>query len=324
MLIVFQCFELPSHLQWWVIFRVNSFAFFSSNVPCWWLRTAVERFFPNKIGFRKKPVSQSPSLSVPCRPGRRGTTTCSTSCLLVWTTGTSRSSTCRELRPTITWTKYTKHYFPYNYFTSLVPDCHFCTVFLKGGSCELRGKQDKQDFQLLIRCFETIGLHADQISTIWAILSSILQLGNMCFSSYEVCGRKNNDRTDQTFITFLSFPLKSESFEVARIFSEAEARRVGSLLQISSEALQTVITHRVTVSSFCRTVRLPFTFLHADRQISTSVHRRRSTTGSTAPCLWKVPLNPGKKISWKSLDIDTSVNPSPKSAIWCNILSHFS
>lgn len=42
---------------------------------------------------------------------------------------------------------------------------------------------------------------------------------------------------------------QSESFEVARIFSEAEARRVGSLLQISSEALQTVITHRVTVSS---------------------------------------------------------------------------
>lgn len=42
---------------------------------------------------------------------------------------------------------------------------------------------------------------------------------------------------------------QSESFEVARIFSEAEARRVGGLLQISSEALQTVITHRVTVSS---------------------------------------------------------------------------
>ena len=45
----------------------------------------------------------------------------------------------------------------------------------------------------------------------------------------------------------LSLWLQSDSFEVARIFSEAEARRVGSLLQISSEALQTVITHRVTV-----------------------------------------------------------------------------
>ncbi|KAM6964624.1 LOW QUALITY PROTEIN: unconventional myosin-XVB [Tautogolabrus adspersus] len=99
----------------------------------------------------------------------------------------------------------------------------------QGGDCELKGKQDKQDFQLLVQCFETIGLHADQISTVWAILSSILQLGNMCFSSYE-----------------------SESFEVARIFSEAEARRVGSLLQISSEALQTVITHRVTETTYDR------------------------------------------------------------------------
>ncbi|XP_037611727.1 unconventional myosin-XV [Sebastes umbrosus] len=99
----------------------------------------------------------------------------------------------------------------------------------QGGACDLKGKQDKQDFQLLVQCFETIGLHADQISTVWAILSSILQLGNVCFSSYE-----------------------SESFEVARIFSEAEARRVGSLLQISSEALQTVITHRVTETTYDR------------------------------------------------------------------------
>ncbi|KAM8877628.1 unconventional myosin-XVB [Synchiropus picturatus] len=99
----------------------------------------------------------------------------------------------------------------------------------QGGACELKGKQDKQDFHLLVQCFEIIGLHADQISTIWSVLSSILQLGNICFSSYE-----------------------SESFEVARIFSEAEARRVGSLLQISSEALQTVITHRVTETTYDR------------------------------------------------------------------------
>nr|XP_020464578.1 unconventional myosin-XV-like [Monopterus albus] len=99
----------------------------------------------------------------------------------------------------------------------------------QGGACELNCKQDKQDFKLLVQCFETIGLHADQITTVWAILSSILQLGNICFNSYE-----------------------SESFEVARIFSEAEARRVGSLLQISSEALQTVITHRVTETTYDR------------------------------------------------------------------------
>ncbi|XP_029384013.1 unconventional myosin-XV [Echeneis naucrates] len=99
----------------------------------------------------------------------------------------------------------------------------------QGGACELNGKQDKEDFQILLHCFDTIGLHADQVSTVWAILSSILQLGNICFSSYE-----------------------SESFEGSRIFSEAEARRVGSLLQISSEALQTVITHRVTETTYDR------------------------------------------------------------------------
>ncbi|KAK3529081.1 hypothetical protein QTP70_016512 [Hemibagrus guttatus] len=99
----------------------------------------------------------------------------------------------------------------------------------QGGACELQGKNDQQDFLLLVRCLETIGLRTDQISTIWAILSSILQLGNICFSSYE-----------------------SESFEVARIFSEAEARRVGNLLQVSAEALQTVITHRVTETTYDR------------------------------------------------------------------------
>lgn len=52
------------------------------------------------------------------------------------------------------------------------------------------------------------------------------------------------------FFVFLGFFFKSESFEVARVFSETEARRVGCLLQISPEALQTVITHRVTVRHY--------------------------------------------------------------------------
>ncbi|XP_072568888.1 unconventional myosin-XVB [Paramormyrops kingsleyae] len=109
---------------------------------------------------------------------------------------------------------------------------HFRAVMpvnAQGGTCELEGKWDREDFVTLVRCLETIDLHADQLSSVWAILSSILQLGNICFSSYE-----------------------SESLEVARIFSEAEARRVGSLLQVSAEALQTVITHRVTETTYDR------------------------------------------------------------------------
>lgn len=57
---------------------------------------------------------------------------------------------------------------------------------LKGRACELQGKHDKQDFLHLVHCLETIGLRADQLATVWAIMSSILQLGNICFSSYEV------------------------------------------------------------------------------------------------------------------------------------------
>ncbi|XP_054624582.1 unconventional myosin-XV isoform X2 [Dunckerocampus dactyliophorus] len=99
----------------------------------------------------------------------------------------------------------------------------------QGGACELKGKKDKQDFQLLVQCFDRIGLSADQTFTIWAILSSILQLGNICFSSHE-----------------------SESFEVALIYSESEARRISSLLQISYEALQTIMTHRITETTYDR------------------------------------------------------------------------
>lgn len=143
-------------------------------------------------------------------------------------------------------------------------------------------------------------MHADQISTVWAILSSILQIGNMCFSSYEVCvcGKEAEKQTFPMLLTFVCAPLspslpgqpiQSESFEVARIFSEAEARRVGCLLQISSEALQTVITHRVTVSSSASHLNSK-----TERQMISSL-RRPSMTGYTAPCLLKVPLNPGKK-----------------------------
>lgn len=129
------------------------------------------------------------------------------------------------------------------------PSSFVSSVFLEGGTCDLKGKQDKQDFKLLLGCLEVIGLQADQIATVWAILSSILQLGNMCFSSYEVGAKSGgeNRKIRRPHCYFCIIFFKSESFEVARVFSETEARRVGCLLQVSSEALQTVITHRVTV-----------------------------------------------------------------------------
>lgn len=50
---------------------------------------------------------------------RRGTTTCSMSCWQVWTTGTNRSSTCKEPRPITTWTKYITHQWTQTTLTSV-------------------------------------------------------------------------------------------------------------------------------------------------------------------------------------------------------------
>lgn len=50
---------------------------------------------------------------------RRGTTTCSMSCWQVWTTGTNRSSTCKEPRRITTWTKYITHQWTQTTLTSV-------------------------------------------------------------------------------------------------------------------------------------------------------------------------------------------------------------
>uniref|UniRef100_A0A4W3KCT3 Myosin motor domain-containing protein n=1 Tax=Callorhinchus milii TaxID=7868 RepID=A0A4W3KCT3_CALMI len=56
----------------------------------------------------------------------------------------------------------------------------------QGGACEIIGKHDHDDFVHLLGSLEKIGLLEDQRWLMWAILSSILQLGNVCFTSYEV------------------------------------------------------------------------------------------------------------------------------------------
>eukprot|EP00062_Callorhinchus_milii_P004476 gi/632943691/ref/XP_007887085.1/ PREDICTED: unconventional myosin-XV-like [Callorhinchus milii] len=99
----------------------------------------------------------------------------------------------------------------------------------QGGACEIIGKHDHDDFVHLLGSLEKIGLLEDQRWLMWAILSSILQLGNVCFTSYE------------------------DGFqELAAIVSDTEIRIVAKLLQISSDMLQSVITHRVTETSYDR------------------------------------------------------------------------
>ncbi|NXS81259.1 MYO15 protein, partial [Erpornis zantholeuca] len=99
----------------------------------------------------------------------------------------------------------------------------------QGRACEVLGKEDSQDFLVLVQALEGISLSDDQLSSTWAVLAAILQLGNICFTSYE-----------------------KESFEHAAIASDTEIQIVANLLCVSAEFLQNAVTHRVTVTSYDR------------------------------------------------------------------------
>ncbi|NWH36031.1 MYO15 protein, partial [Chloropsis hardwickii] len=99
----------------------------------------------------------------------------------------------------------------------------------QGRACEVLGKEDSQDFLVLVRALEGISLSDDQLSSTWAVLAAILQLGNICFTSYE-----------------------KDSFEHAAIASDTEIQIVANLLCVSAELLQRAVTHRVTVTSYDR------------------------------------------------------------------------
>ncbi|KAM3923030.1 unconventional myosin-XVB-like [Leptodactylus fuscus] len=99
----------------------------------------------------------------------------------------------------------------------------------QGRACDLPGKNDKLDFMVLEKCLHGIGLGDIELTSIWAILSAILQLGNICFTSYH-----------------------SDMFGAAAGFRITEIRIVASLLQISPEGLQKSITQRVTRTSYDR------------------------------------------------------------------------
>ncbi|XP_023794722.1 unconventional myosin-XV-like [Cyanistes caeruleus] len=99
----------------------------------------------------------------------------------------------------------------------------------QGRACDVLGKEDSQDFLVLVQALEGISLSEDQLSSTWAVLAAILQLGNICFTSYE-----------------------KESFEHAAIASDTEIQIVANLLCVSAEPLQSAVTHRVTVTSYDR------------------------------------------------------------------------
>ncbi|NXF11284.1 MYO15 protein, partial [Smithornis capensis] len=99
----------------------------------------------------------------------------------------------------------------------------------QGRTCDVPGKEDSQDFLVLVQALEGISLSEDQLSSTWAVLAAILQLGNICFTSYE-----------------------KESYEHAAIASDTEIQIVANLLRVSPDFLQSAVTHRCTVTSYDR------------------------------------------------------------------------
>ncbi|KFP90287.1 Unconventional myosin-XV, partial [Apaloderma vittatum] len=99
----------------------------------------------------------------------------------------------------------------------------------QGRACDVLGKEDRQDFLVLVEALEGISLSDDQLTSTWAVLAAILQLGNICFSSYE-----------------------KESYEHAAIASDTEIQIVANLLHVSADFLQSAVTHRVTITSYDR------------------------------------------------------------------------
>ncbi|NXN33148.1 MYO15 protein, partial [Nycticryphes semicollaris] len=99
----------------------------------------------------------------------------------------------------------------------------------QGRACDVLRKDDSQDFLVLVQALEGISLSADQLTSTWAVLAAILQLGNICFTSYE-----------------------KESYEHAAIASDTEIQIVANLLHVSADYLQSAVTHRVTVTSYDR------------------------------------------------------------------------
>ncbi|KAB0365953.1 hypothetical protein FD754_010109 [Muntiacus muntjak] len=93
----------------------------------------------------------------------------------------------------------------------------------QGRACRLQDKDDAQDFTGLVKSLQALGLCAEELTAVWAVLASVLQLGNICFSSSE-----------------------RESQEVAAVSSWAEIHAAARLLRVPPERLEGAVTRRVT------------------------------------------------------------------------------
>ncbi|OXU27998.1 hypothetical protein TSAR_007655 [Trichomalopsis sarcophagae] len=109
----------------------------------------------------------------------------------------------------------------------LTPDKYF--YLNQGGSCDIDGKNDTQDFKALLSAMQVLGFTSEEQDTIFKILSSVLHLGNVYFHRKQM-------RHGQ------------EGVEVG---SDAEIRWAAHLLQINSDGIIRALTTKTTVSTGC-------------------------------------------------------------------------
>ncbi|XP_037666469.1 unconventional myosin-XV-like [Choloepus didactylus] len=107
-----------------------------------------------------------------------------------------------------------------------------CYYLNQGRACGLQGKEDARDFTELVKALQALGLSPQEVAAVWAVLASILQLGNICFSSSE-----------------------RGSQEVAAVSSWAEIHTAARLLRVPPEGLEGAITQRVTETPYGRASR---------------------------------------------------------------------
>ncbi|KAH0518668.1 Unconventional myosin-XVB [Microtus ochrogaster] len=110
----------------------------------------------------------------------------------------------------------------------------------QGRACRLQDKEDAQDFKGLLKALRVLGLCAEELTEVWAVLATILHLGNICFSSSEVGSPVMGPR---------------ESQEVAAVSSWAEIHLAARLLQVPPECLEGAVTKRVMDTPYGRVSR---------------------------------------------------------------------
>ncbi|XP_053425564.1 myosin XVB [Nycticebus coucang] len=102
----------------------------------------------------------------------------------------------------------------------------------QGQACWLQDKDDAQDFTRLRKALQVLGLCPEELTMVWTVLATILQLGNICFSSSEW-----------------------ESQEVAAVSSWAEIHAAARLLRVPPERLEGAVTRRVMDTPYGRVSR---------------------------------------------------------------------